>query len=244
MRLGWFGSFGVHVLIVAATLIAWPRGEKELPPASGIVPVDIIDTISEITNVSAIAPAPSEELPDDEIAPEGAAQSVAPPTPPDVEAVNDPRQKQKLKQKDRQPVSNLNDFAALIDRSKTKDGRPVESNANAERGERPRRAIGAGSDLTMSEPDAIASAIDRKWMNFSDFPSPERYWVSIRIQLNADGTLARPPQVTATSLPMSDPYMRVAVERSMRAVQAAEPLPVDPNRTTRATFTMHFFLRS
>ncbi len=241
MRLGWFGSIGVHILIAAVTMIAWPRGEEDLPPASAVVPVDIIDTISSVTNVSAIAPPPPEAPVDEDVAAEGAPQSVAPPAPEAPEAIPDPRQKMKQKEQDRRPTS-LEEYQRLIDRSKKK-GDDDSSNPNAPTGPRPRERIGAGSELTASEPDAIAAAIDRRWQNFSDFPNPERYWVTIRIQINANGTLARAPQVMRTSLPMSDPYMKVGVERSLRAILSAEPLPVDSARTNRATFTMNFYLR-
>ncbi|MBT9447304.1 MAG: hypothetical protein IV086_16510 [Hyphomonadaceae bacterium] len=241
MRLGWFGSFGVHVLIAAATMIAWPRGEEDLPPAGAVVPIDIIDTISSVTNVSAIAPQLSEDQADENVTPEGAPQTTAPPVPEAPEPIPDPRQKMKSKEKERQPTS-LEDFQGAIDRWKEK-GADDPGNPDAPTGPRPRERIGAGNELTSSEPDAIASAIDRRWQNFSDFPNPERYWVTIRIQINANGTLARAPQVLRTSLPLSDPYMKVGVERSLRAILSAEPLPVDPARTSRATFTMNFYLR-
>lgn len=241
MRGGWLGSLIVHMLIAAATLVAWPHGDDDLPPASDIVPIEVIDKISSVTSVSAIAPEPTEVDDTQDPTPEGAAQSAAPPTPPEVEAVQDPRQKQKVKQKDRPPSVSLNDISALIDRSKERGNNTP--NSGGPTGPRPRERIGVGGDLTSSEPDAIASAIDSKWTNFSDFPNPERYWVTIRIQINANGTLAGEPQVVRTSLPISDPYMRVGVERSKRAIFAAEPLPVDPARTKRATFTMNFFLR-
>ena len=95
----------------------------------------------------------------------------------------------------------------------------------------------------MTETDAIHSAIERNRTSFKDMPDYERLRVTIRLVINADGSLAGAPRVVSTSLPQSNPYMRVAVERSMRAILISEPLPVARNRTQRATMTINFYDR-
>lgn len=241
MRTGWIGSIVTHALIAAATLVAWPDKDRDLPAPSAIVPVDII--IGEVTNVSAIAPPPPEDPAEEaELAPEGAPQSMAPPTPEAPEAINDPRQKQKKKEEPRRPVTDLNDIAALIDRSKKEQGQAASS-SDAETGPNARNAAGAGTEVTASEADAIRSAIERNRQKFVDLPDYERLRVTIQIRLNADGSLAEAPRVLRTSLPASDPYMRVAIDRSLRAILTSEPLPVAPDRTRRATFTINFYDR-
>jgi colicin import membrane protein len=238
MRLGWFGSFGLHMLFAAATMIVWPRDAPDLPPPSAIVPVEIIDTISESTNVSALAPPPPEN-PAEEVAPEGAPQSVAPPTPEEAEPIPDPRQKQKQKEKERRPVTDLNDIAALIDRSKKNDGRRDAASANAEKGDRPRSAIGAGTDLTMTETDAINSHVQRCWRAPADQPYPERLIVKVRVRLNADGSLAAQPELVSPR-GFTDASTRVAVEAALRAVRVCDPFPVAPNRRERVNAVLNF----
>ena len=239
MRIGWIGSVVCHAILLVLTFVAWSSAPPDLPAASSVVPVEIIDKITDVTNVKAMAP-PAQKTPDaTEITPEGAPQDVTAPTPDAPEAIADPRLKQKAKEEPRRAVTDLRSIADLIDRSKTKDGRKASA-SNAEAGDHPRDAIGAGTDMTATEADAIHAAIDRRWHNSSDLPNPESYWVTVRIQINANGTLAGQPLVVQTSLPQSNPYMRVAVERALQAIWSAEPLPVAPGRIARATFTMRF----
>jgi len=243
MRLGWIGSVIAHVVMLAATFLAWPHDAPDLPPPSAVVPVDIIDKITDVTNVTAMAP-PEPETPEEApLAPEGAPQDMTPPTPDAPEVIADPRQKQKLKQEPRRPTTSLTDLADLIDRSKKEKGRTNAGASAAERGDNPRDAIGAGTDMTASESDAIKSAIERNRQRFIDLPNYERLRVTIEVRINADGSLAGAPRVVRTSLPQSDPYMRTAVERSIRAILVSEPLPISPTRTQRATFTMNFYDR-
>lgn len=240
MRAGWIGSLVTHALIAAATLLAWPDKDRDLPEPSAIVPIDIV--IGDITNVSAIAPPPPENPTDEaEPTPEGSPQTMSPPTPEAPEAIADPRQKQKKKDERRRPESNLDDIQALIDRSKDKNGGPTSSNGPT--GPNPRDVVGPGTEVTASEADAIRSAIESNRQKFVDMPDYERLRVTIRIRLNADGSLAETPRVIETSLPASNPYMRVAIDRSLRAILTSEPLPVAPDRTRRATFTINFYDR-
>lgn len=243
MSIGWPGSVITHGLVLLALLISWSGAAQNLPPASAVVPVEIIDTIADRTNVRAAAPEPDPMPEAQNVIPDGAAQSLTQPTPEAAEPVPDPRQKEKLKEQQRRPVTNLNDLAALIDRSKQREGQRNQNVASAETSAHARDRIGAGTDMAATESDAIKSAIERNRQRFIDLPNYERLVVTIRVQINADGSLAGRPQVISTSLPQSDPYMRVAVERSMRAILVSEPLPVAHDRTARATFTMRFYDR-
>ncbi|KAF0181990.1 MAG: hypothetical protein FD124_506 [Alphaproteobacteria bacterium] len=238
MRLGWFGSLGVHVLIVAATMIAWPRESPDLPPPSAVVPVDIIDTISDVTNVSAIAP-PPETPTEEQTTPEGAPQTLAPPAPEAPEAIPDPRQKMKQKERERRPTS-LDDYQRLIDRSKKK-GADERPSGPTEPGDVTRPRVGLGTDMTMTETDAINSHVQRCWRAPADQAYPERLIVKVRIRLNADGSLAAQPElVSPRSLGGVDPATRVAAEAAMRAVRVCDPFPVAPNRTERVNAVLNF----
>lgn len=237
---GWIGSVLTHGAVILALLVSW-SGAPELPPPSAVVPVEIIDSISDVTNVKAAAPEPTEEEPETEVAKEGAPQSVAPPTPDAPEAIADPKQKQKAKEQPRRPVTDLNDLAAMIDRSKKDEGRRNPATVTAEKSDRPRSAIGAGTEMTASETDAINSHVQRCWRAPADLPYPERLIVKVRIRLNADGSLAGPPElVSPRSLGGVDPATRVAAEAAMRAVRVCDPFPVARNRTERIVATLNF----
>lgn len=237
---GWIGSALTHGIVLLALLVTW-SGAPDLPPPGAIVPVDIIDSISAETNVKAAAPEELAEDPETEAAKEGAPQSVAPPTPDSPEPIPDPRQKQKAKETPRRPVTDLNDLAAMIDRSKKEDGRRNPANPTADKSDRPRSAIGAGTDMTGSETDAINSHVQRCWRAPADLPYPERLIVKVRIRLNADGSLAGPPElVSPRSLAGVDPATRVAAEAAMRAVRVCDPFPVARSRTERINAVLNF----
>jgi hypothetical protein len=240
MRFGWIGSALAHGLMLMAMLVTWTGVAPDLPPPSAVVPVEIIDTISDVTNVTAVAPEPLDARPETEVAPEGAPQSLAPPTPEAPEAIADPRLKQKQKQ-ERRPSTDLNDLAALIDRSKKEQGRRNPDATATQKGDRPRSAIGAGTDMTMTETDAINSHVQRCWRAPADMPYPERLIVKVRIRLNANGSLAAAPElVQPRSLMGLDPATRVAAEAAMRAVRVCDPFPVAPSRTERVNAVLNF----
>ena len=240
MRLGWIGSVVAHAIMVVLTFVAWPRDAPELPSPSAIVPVEIIDKITDVTNVTAVAPMEPETPDDAQVAPDGAPQAVAPPEPDAPEPIADPRQKQKKQEKSRRVVE-ASDYAGFFDAAKKNQGRPNPSTTDAERGERPRDRIGAGTDMTMTETDAINSHVQRCWRAPADLPYPERLIVKVRIRLNADGSLAAAPElVSPRSLGGVDPATRVAAEAAMRAVRVCEPFPVAPNRTERVNAVLNF----
>lgn len=238
---GWFGSVVTHGLLVLVMMVTWSGSAPDLPAPSAVVPVEIIDTISDVTNIKAAAPEPLETEAETEIAAEGAPQSVAPPTPEAPEPIADPKQKQKLKEQPRRPVTDLNDLAAMIDRSKKEEGRRNPATVTAEKSDRPRSAIGAGTDMTATETDAINSHVQRCWRAPADLPYPERLIVKVRIRLNADGSLAAPPElVSPRSVAGVDPATRVAAEAAMRAVRVCDPFPVARNRTERVNAVLNF----
>jgi outer membrane biosynthesis protein TonB len=242
MRFGWIGSVLAHVVMVLAMVVAWPRDEPDLPPASAVVPIDIIDTISDVTNISAIAPEPLEEPPEtEELAPAGAPRTITPPEPDAPEAIADPRQKQKQKDQPRRPTTDLRSLQAMIDLEKKNEGNRGASRPNTPTGPSPREGAGAGTEATASEADAIMAHVQRCWRAPADLPYPERLVVKVRIRLNADGSLAAQPEmVSPRSLVGLDPATRVAAEAAMRAVRVCEPFPMRANRTERVSAVLNF----
>ncbi len=240
MRLGWIGSVIAHAIMVVLTFVAWPRDAPDLPSPNAVVPVELIDKISDLTNVSAVAPEDAEPLPEDEIAPDGSPQTMAPATPDAPEAIADPRQKQKKPEPPRQ-VTDLNSIQRLLDLQKKKDGIRGTSLPDAPTGPNPREVIGPGNDMTATESDAIYAHIARCWRAPADLPDPDRLIVKVRILLNANGSLATAPQlVSPRSIAGADPAVRAAAESALRAVQVCDPFPVAPNRTQRLPAVLNF----
>ena len=241
MQPGWIGSVICHALMLAATFLAWPRDAPDLPPPSSVVPVEIIDKITDVTNVSAVAPEPAELPPDEEVAPAGSQQTMAPPEPDAPEAVADPRQKQKKKQETpRRTVTDISNIQRMIDLEKKQQGGPG-STTPAPTGPRPRPSLGAGTEMTASESDAIYAHLTRCWRAPADSPDPQRLVVKVRILLNADGSLAGAPElVSPRSVAGADSALRNAAENAVRAVQVCDPFPVAPNRTQRLPAVLNF----
>jgi outer membrane biosynthesis protein TonB len=242
MRFGWIGSVVAHGLMLMLMVVAWPHDEPDLPPASTVVPIDIIDSISDVTNISAIAPEPLEDAPEaDELAPVGAPHEITPPEPDAPEAIADPKVKQKQKETPRRPTTDLRSLQAMIDLEKRNEGNNGGPRPNAPTGPNPRDAVGAGAAATASEADAIQAHVQRCWRAPADLPYPERLIVKVRIRLNADGSLAAQPElVSPRSLVGLDPATRVAAENALRAVRVCEPFPMRPNRTERVSAVLNF----
>lgn len=234
---GWIGSVIAHGVLVLALLVSWTGAAPELPPPSAVVPVDIIDTIAEETNVRSAAPepAPSEQT---ETTTEGAPQSVAPPDPEAPEPVPAPNAP-KAKEQPRRPTTSERDLRALIDRAKKEGQSQTVAGADAVGPTRGR--VGAGTAMTATESDAIYAHLARCWRAPADMPDPERLIVKVRVVLNADGSLAGQPEMVAPrSVAGADPEVQVAAESALRAIRVCEPFPVNPQRTQRLTAVLNF----
>lgn len=239
MGIGWPGSVITHGVVLMALLVTWAGSAPDLPPPSSIVPVEIIDTISDTTNVTAAAPEEVEAEETEDNAPEGSQQTMAPPEREAPEAVNDPRQKKKQNEKPKVTTS-ITDLQRMISLEKQKQGSNPTPAPNKNIGPT-RDQIGSGTEMTATETDAINSHVQRCWRAPADLPYPERLIVKVRIRLNADGSLAAPPElVSPRSVAGVDPATRVAAEAAMRAVRVCDPFPVARNRTQRINAVLNF----
>lgn len=143
---------------------------------------------------------------------------------------------------------SLDRISSLIDKAKKdekpKDEREDSGDAPPERAKEERQAAGLGTELTISEYDALRRRMQDCWRTPVDAPDPDKLAVSVRIQLNRDGTLAAAPRLMdRTRIQLSgDPYLRLAGERAVRAVQQCAPysfLPADKYSVWRE-ITMNF----
>jgi hypothetical protein len=244
MRAGIVVSALAHLAAFAVGYIAWPEPRPpEIAPETAVVPVDIVE-FAERSNVAPIA-APKPPDAQEEIAVEGAPQQLAEAAPtPALQIPPEPAPDQKNAPK-KDPSLNLDQLALLIDKKKKEAGEkpdPASAAAKpADTGERPRRAIGAGDDFTVSEKDAIRAQMRECWRMPIDMATPEKLIVKVRAQFDASGRLTAPPQlVNPASLAGLDPPSRVAAEAALRAVRLCDPLRVSPTRTVGGTATLNF----
>lgn len=200
--------------------------DKPKPPPPPPPPPPPEASPPDATEQEAEAPQPAEAEPEaipetaaDEPTPEEAAPpqqvAAAPPTPrvrPDRPAPEAPQVPEAPTTSD----TFTEEIAALIDRSATGSAQ-MPSQAPATLGV----ATGTqGARMTQSEIDALRAQITRCWVIPTGWTTPREVTVSVRFQLNQDGTVAGMPEVV--EYPASQ-YGPVAGDNAIRAVMQCGP---------------------
>ena len=219
-RVGLVGSLALHAGIILVTFFTWAHRLDIIDQSSPIVPVDLV-TLADKTNV---APMVKEEVrPIDE-------QPVAPALPvsiepPKFEVAPEAKPAPVQKPAPKPETFDINNIQALLAK------RQAASPKNAKVGSQNVKGIGDQSAMTADLRSMLQSEIYRCWSPPVGAPHPERLIVSYELFLNRDGSVARPPQLTADSstAAASDPYMRASAEAARRAIYTCAPykLPAD-----------------
>jgi outer membrane biosynthesis protein TonB len=228
------GSVALHGAVVAAILIGWPWAPSKQIIIGESVPVTIVTEGP--TNVRPAVEAPQDqtaqtEEPVPEASPEPPAPIPAPtptpaPTPPKTAPVPKPA-----------PAKPEPDFFASLEKTLAKTPKSTgKPQANAAKGPtRPETATearpGAGA-MTGLQAAAIAGMkdeIQRRWNPNCEVEGGGNVQVRVGFKLTAAGRIAG--QVTANDAERSsDPVVRAAAERAIRAVYQSAPfegLPPD-----------------
>ena len=223
-------SLLLHAALIGATYFTWSR-MLDASPESHSVPVDLI-TITEKTNVAAMAPPPPPTPPKIE-APQPTAE--APPLPQfqQVEpAPEPPLPKFKIKpekveepKKPAQPTQKQTsqDFAALLNKLAATPKTPP----NAKVGPRVVQGIGDANAMTADLADALKSQIYHCWSPPVGAPNAADLVVDFDLALNPDGTAGR---VTSDAMSSGNPYTRAAAEAARRAIFQCQPYKLPQDR--------------
>jgi outer membrane biosynthesis protein TonB len=179
------------------------------------------------------APPPPEPRPEPVVEPEPEPEPTPPPPP---------------RPEPRRENFDLNTIANLVDKAREddapRDTRSTAGEAEPERAETARRSAGLGSQLTISEYDALRARMMQCWRMPADAPDPSKLSVSVDVRLNRDGTLDGAPRLRDSArIAMSgDPYLRIAADRAVRAVQQCAPYSFLPSEkySTWRELTMNF----
>jgi len=238
LRKGMFISLGLHVAVLTLVVTGLPDWLDHSVETPQIIPVDVVQ-IDEKTAVKQPEKKPEEKP---EPKPEPPKAKVEPPKPePKPEAVppppdeitnlpkprkkpEPPKPEPKLAQLDVKPRPkpkppkpqsnfNINDIAKLIDKSKKTEApsAPQPQSLDVAR-------------ETASLQDAIRSQVQSCWLVPAGAPDAEDLVVRLKISLNPDGTLSRPPEIIDQGRLGQSDYYRVAAESARRAVQKCSPL--------------------
>lgn len=246
--LGFIVSAFLHVALVATGFIYFPQAARYASD-SVILPVELV-TLADITNVRAARPEPAPVRPEPEpepepvtpapeAQPEPVTQPEPVPLPPEPEPQPVPEPEPVLPEPEPEPEPapapaprpqprpqpqperglDLDDLSRLVDRSR-QETRP---NA-AEEGET-RRGAGEGTAMTATLQDMLRSQIARCTRSNADAPSNMDLRVVVEVRLERNGALSSPPRLRdeARVMNSSNPFLRVAGERAVRAVIDCQP---------------------
>lgn len=254
MRTGFIASGALHVGAFVVGFVVLPSTFDLPSTMTTVVPVDLV-TISDQTNVRAqvqspepkpeaaeqaappqeqprTAPPPQPEppAPEPEPAPQTAEAPPAPkPAPPEPKK-EEPRPQPKREEPRKREEFDLDRIAGLID---VLDKEQQQNPAPQQQASSARNVQGAGlqSDMTASEIDALLSQMARCWRVPADAPDPASLIVRVRVHLNQDGTLARPPEVLDQARLMAgDLFYRRAVEAAVMAINVCVPYKLPPEK--------------
>jgi outer membrane biosynthesis protein TonB len=230
-RAGLAVSLVLHAALVGATYFTWSR-MLDTSPESHAVPVDLI-TITEKTNVAAMAPPPTPakvEVPQPtiEAPPPLQLQPVEPaPEPPLPQFKIKPEPKKvedQPKPPDQPPKKQTSqDFAALLNKLTSTPRTPP----NAKVGPRVAQGIGAANAMTADLADALKSQIYQCWSPPVGAPNASDLVVDFDLTLNPDGT---PGRATSDALASGNPYTRAAAEAARRAIFQCQPYKLPQDR--------------
>jgi len=217
-------------IVTIAEETAAPRPEPKPEPTPEPEPV-VAEAPPEPEPPPPSPPPPPEQRPETPIALAALDPEPAPPPerkPAPEPAVNKAPPKPRIKPKKKLRLAfDADRIAALLDKEEEEPQPPkplVEVEPPPD--ERPTARISNISDrLTLSELDAIKAQIQRCWSVPGGARDGHELIVTIRIYLNPDGSLMRPPEIADAS-GMADPYYRTMAESAVRAVRKCEPLRV------------------
>lgn len=241
MRAGYIGSAILHVAALALALVGVPWDSSEPIDSLDIIPVELVN-LEEFSSApepqAALEPERAEPVTERRIEAPRQADSVVPPT-----AVAAPRTKPSPPRKrltarlaprskptppkryDRQRIAALLDKRQAETRSRSDQAEP-KIKVTDKSDIRLRLANLDRRRLTASLRDAMRVQIERCWIIPAGARDAADLAIKIRVFLNPDGSLARPPEIVDKKRMFVEgqEFYRVAAEGARRAVQKCAPL--------------------
>ena len=155
--------------------------------------------------------------------PEEAEDEPEPETPPP------PTRKTSQPKKSSDPLSSNEDLLDSVEDTKTRRERRNSDRALEDQEQQQRRGAGDRSANQATVLDYVKSYITQKgcWRSTQDLPDWESLDVTVQFRIDAKGFLLGQPRVIKSARPInSDPYMRAAAERAVRAISNCQPFPL------------------
>lgn len=241
--LGILLSIVLHAGVVASALVYFPAASR-VAAENIIIPIELV-TIAKTTNVSAARPEPQPEPedlppepepvrePDPEPEPVVEAEpEFIPPAPesdPEPEPEPDPEPEPVQPEPDPEPKPerpqpsrlDLGDLSRAV--NDARDRGDVDQGDN-------RNSAGAGTAMTATLQAMAASQIQRCVRSNADAPANMDLAVVVQVNLERNGEIASPPRLVDERriLNSTNPFLRVAGERALRAVIECAPYQLPP----------------
>jgi hypothetical protein len=152
-----------------------------------------------------------------------------PPKPESKKAVVDKKPEKKKKSFDPTKI------AALLDKIPDTSAQPDEATPTEEKSDAP-ETDNPDQPLTLSEIDAFKVQMQKCWSVPAGAANAADLIVKIKVYLNADGSLAQPPELAdKTKLLTGDTFYRAAADSAMRAIRRCAPfkMPADKYNSWR-----------
>lgn len=209
-----------------------PEEEEAPPPTEDVIEdPDAIPDEELVEEDNTPPPPPPEEEPEPEpdVIPEEAEPEEEEPEPePEPEPEEEEPEPVRAEPEQNDPLDDiLGEASNLFDRARNEPKRaPVVSRAPEPVVETPtevRRGAGDRSGMTARVETILISQLKLCWDDVVDLPNPQRLQVTVRMQLNIDGTLRSGVEVVSPRRTIGDRPMQVAVERALRAVRKCAP---------------------
>lgn len=230
-----FVAFLAHAGVVVAGLIGLSAEPMESTSTPMIyVPIDLV-TIDEMTNLSAVAPAPptdeSREAQEEE---NKAAPAPAALPPPEEDAVTFEKPKEQPKDLPKKTEANpapskpaksfnseLDDILSSVNKDPPKQQNNSANTAPAAANEAPRLGAGDRRRMTASVEDVIRSQLISNgcWADHSDMADAKRLKATFRVWFGRNGKFAkRYEMISPAREPMGDPPLQAFVTHARRAL--------------------------
>lgn len=252
-------SFALHAGLLIATIISWPWLSKPLHLGAA-VPVTIVATAPE-ANVrpaeqapvedEAATPEPTPLTPPEQVAPQAPApptppkkSTPQPPTPAPKPVTPQPAPKKAAPKPKKEPLLDLDALAASI-KSKA-SGKPAsgakKGPPHPERAAQARPAVGQASALAASALSNLSADLARRWNPNCEVEGGANVDIRVGMRLTGDGYVDGALQASGQT--SSDPVVKAASDRAVRAIRQAEPFQNLPSELYGERIIVRFNARS
>jgi len=262
MKFGLPISLMLHGAAVFGGLLVF-GGKVENLDIEPVITVDMV-TVAELRDVRAAIksptpkPAPVPELPSvDEVSiedaevedePEVAVEEPEPepePQPePEPEETAEVLEEEPEPEPEPEPEFDLDNLSALVNRSKDAQEEANRTQtrtadaSNIDQALEAREGYGEQIELTITELDELRRRMMACWRIPADVPNPERLVVHVGLDLTRDGMPTYVSLVAPSSHATTDPHMKIAQDRAIRAVEKCAPYDFLPQDKYKAWQTI------